>query len=122
MLNKLRPYQQDAVNAAVSWIKKSTEPALLGLATGAGKSWIIAAISDWIVQKTGKKVLVLQPSTELVLQNFEKIKESNTKASIFSASANSKCTKHDVVYATPKTVLNSVSRFGDAFACVIVDE
>lgn len=122
MLNKLRPYQQDAAMCAISWIKKSTEPALLGLATGAGKSWIIAAISDWIVQKTGKKVLVLQPSTELVLQNFEKIKESNTRASIFSASANSKCTRHNVVYATPKTVLNSISRFGDAFACVIVDE
>ena len=30
----LRPYQQDAVQAAIQWIKRSTEPALLELATG----------------------------------------------------------------------------------------
>ena len=35
---KLRDYQQDAVNAAIAHMKKSTEPSLLELATGAGKS------------------------------------------------------------------------------------
>ena len=119
---QLRPYQQDAVDSAIAWMRKSTEPALLGLSTGAGKSHIAAAIALWITQKTGKKVLVLQPSKELTSQNFEKYLATGEKASIFSASANSKCTKHDVVYATPKTVLNSIRRFGDAFACVIVDE
>ena len=119
---QLRPYQQDAVDSAIAWMRKSTEPALLGLSTGAGKSHIAAAIALWITQKTGKKVLVLQPSKELTSQNFEKYLATGEKASIFSASANSKCTRHNVVYATPKTVLNSISRFGDAFACVIVDE
>ena len=119
---QLRPYQQDAVDSAIAWMRKSTEPALLELATGAGKSWIAAAIAFWITQKTDKKVLVLQPSKELTSQNFEKYLATGEKASIFSASANSKCTRHNVVYATPKTVLNSISRFGDAFACVIVDE
>jgi len=119
---QLRPYQQDAVDSAIAWMRKSTEPALLALATGAGKSQIAAAIAFWITQKTGKKVLVLQPSKELTSQNFEKYLATGEKASIFSASANSKCTRHNVVYATPKTVLNSISRFGDAFACVIVDE
>lgn len=119
---QLRPYQQDAVDSAIAWMRKSTEPALLGLSTGAGKSHIAAAIALWITQKTGKKVLVLQPSRELTSQNFEKYLATGEKASIFSASANSKCTRHNVVYATPKTVLNSISRFGDAFACVIVDE
>ena len=119
---QLRPYQQDAVDSAVAWMRKSTEPALLELATGAGKSWIAAAIALWITKKTSKKVLVLQPSRELTQQNYEKYLATGEKASIFSASANSKCTRHNVVYATPKTVLNSISRFGDAFACVIVDE
>jgi len=119
---QLRPYQQDAVDSAIAWMRKSTEPALLELATGSGKSHIAAAIAKWITQKTGKKVLVLQPSKELTTQNFEKYLATGEKASIFSASANSKCTRHNVVYATPKTVLNSISRFGDAFACVIVDE
>jgi DNA repair protein RadD len=119
---QLRPYQQDAVDSATAWMKKSTEPALLELATGAGKSWIAAAIAQWIVKTCKKKVLVLQPSRELVVQNASKMKESGKKASIFSASAGSKCTRYDVVYATPLTVLNSISRFGDAFGCVIIDE
>ena len=42
---QLRPYQQDAVDSAIAWMRKSTEPALLGLSTGAGKSHIAAAIA-----------------------------------------------------------------------------
>ena len=45
---KLRDYQQDAVNAAIAHMKKSTEPSLLELATGAGKSLIVAAIAQWV--------------------------------------------------------------------------
>ena len=48
------------------------------------------------------KVLVLQPSRELTQQNYEKYLATGEKASIFGASANSKCTRHNVVYATPK--------------------
>ena len=51
---QLRPYQQDAVNAAVSWMKKCKSPAVLELATGAGKSWIAAAIAKWFIENTGK--------------------------------------------------------------------
>ena len=48
---QLRPYQQDAVDSAIAWMRKSTEPALLGLSTGAGKSHIAAAIALWITQR-----------------------------------------------------------------------
>jgi len=119
---KLRSYQEDAVNAAISWMKKSVAPALLYLSTGAGKSHIAAAIAKWITENTNKKVLVLQPSKELTEQNYSKWIATGEKASIFSASAGAKCTRHAVVYATPKTVLNSIERFGDMFGCVIVDE
>ena len=118
---QLRPYQQDAVDAAIQWMKKSTEPALLELATGSGKSHIAAAIAQWIAAR-GKKVLILQPSKELTEQNAAKYRASGQKCSVFSASAGSKCTRHDAVYATPKSVANSISRFGDAFGAVIVDE
>lgn len=118
----LRPYQQDAVDAATEWMLKCTEPALLELATGAGKSWIAAAIAIWIHERGKKKVLVLQPSKELTQQNYEKYISTGNKASIFSASAGQKCTRHNVVYATPKTVLNSIDKFGDKFGAVIIDE
>lgn len=118
---QLRPYQHDAVESAVSWMKKSVEPALLSLATGAGKSLIAAAITRFIVQQ-GKKTLILQPTKELTAQNSEKYRATGNPCSIFSASAGSKCLKHPAVYATPKSVANAISRFGDAFGAVIVDE
>ena len=69
---KLRPYQQAAVDAATSWMLKRLDPALLNLATGSGKSWICAALAQWLVDRTGKKVLCIQPSKELTEQNHEK--------------------------------------------------
>ena len=55
----LRPYQQEAVDAAIAHMKKSIMPAVLELATGAGKSLIVAALAKWIHDTSGKKVLCI---------------------------------------------------------------
>ena len=55
---KLRNYQIAAVDAAKVWIKKSFEYGLLDLATGAGKSLIVAELAKWINEISGKKVFV----------------------------------------------------------------
>ena len=68
----LRPYQKDAVEEAIAWMRRSLMPGVLELATGAGKSHIAAAIAHWVYQTHGKKVLVLQPSKELTEQNYKK--------------------------------------------------
>lgn len=119
---KLRPYQQDAVNAAVAWLKKSTMPACMELSVGAGKSHVLAHIAKWVYEASGKKTLVLQPSRELVTQNHEKFVQTGNPASIFSASAGSKCMRHPVIYGTPGSVKNSLSQFGDMFGAVLIDE
>lgn len=119
---KLRPYQQAAVDAASDWMRKCTMPGLLELATGAGKSLIVAEIAKWVTNHGNKKVLCLQPSKELTQQNHAKYLSYGEQASIYSASAGGKCMRHNVVYGTPKTVKNSLSRFGDAFGAVIIDE
>lgn len=118
----LRPYQQDAFDACTSYLPKSVMPVLLELATGAGKSHIAAAIAGWIWEQQKKRVLCLQPSKELTEQNWEKYVATGNKASIFSASAGSKCLRHPVVYGTPGTVKNSLKLFGDQFGAVIIDE
>lgn len=118
----LRPYQQVAVDCATTWMRKSIMPACMELATGAGKSWILAYIAKWVYEASGKKSLVLQPSSELVSQNHEKFITTGYQASIFSASAGGKCLRHNVVFATPQTVKNSISRFGDSFGAVLIDE
>jgi len=45
---KLRPYQTDATNAVIDWIKACVDPVCIGAPTGAGKSHIIAHIAKEI--------------------------------------------------------------------------
>jgi DNA repair protein RadD len=117
----LRDYQQAAFDAAKDWIRSSKESCVIEAATGAGKSHIIAAMAEWLNEKTGKKVLCLAPSAELVQQNHEKFLQTGTPASIYCASI-SKSLRHDVVFASPKTVINAMGAFCDQFVAVIVDE
>jgi len=118
----LRPYQQEAVAAVMSHVKASTEPCILEAATGAGKSHIIAEISKLIHQRSGKRILNLAPSGILVEQNFRKYLATGNYASMFSASVGKKCTKHPVVFGTPGTVKNRISRFQNELAAIILDE
>ncbi len=123
---ELRPYQQAACDAALTWLRKSVDPCLIDAAPAAGKSFMIAHIAGTLHRMSGKRVLCLAPSAELVKQNHEKFCMTGERASIFSASAGMKSTRHVVVFATPKTVSNSISRFcrsGDeGFCAVVVDE
>lgn len=115
----LRPYQQEAHDKIISWISATTEPCLIEAATGAGKSHIIAAIADTVHQRSGKHVLCLAPSKELVEQNHSKYPG---KASFFSASVGIKSLDHPVVFGTPLTVKNSIEKFGNEIAMIVLDE
>ena len=119
---KPREYQQQAIDAILSWIKSSVEPCLMEGSTGCGKSIIVALVAKWIEENTGKKVLCLAPSTELTEQNFEKYESYELKASYYSASLG-KSLRHNVVFGTPLTVKNNVKQFARGnFGAVIIDE
>ena len=118
----LRPYQQAAVDAAWDWTTSSVDPFLIEAATGAGKSHIIAEIARKIHVHTGKRVLCLAPSAELVTQNRAKYLASGHQASMFSASAGAKELRHPVVFGSPLTVKNRISRFQTDYAMVVLDE
>lgn len=119
-----RPYQQEAHDAAIKWIRQSIDPCLIELPTGAGKSIVVAMLAETIHRISGgKKVLCLQPSKELLEQNCDKFRQTGMPFSKFSASVGEKSTRNAIVFATPQSALNSVSRFcnGD-FSAVIIDE
>ena len=123
---KLRPYQQESHDAAVRYMGQSVDPFCIVAATGAGKSLIIAALADTIHAKTGKRILCLAPSAELVTQNAEKFLATGSPASIYSASAGGRCLRHKVVFASPLTVKNRISAFqkhgADGYALIVLDE
>jgi len=118
---KLRPYQQAAHDAAIAWIKKSTESCVIEAETGAGKSLMIAAIAKTFYEISGKHVLCTAPNVDLVRQNTEKYLATGNKASIFSASIG-KSLRYPVVFGTPITIHNQIDKFGSKFGLICIDE
>ena len=119
---KLRDYQQSASDAIITWTRKISAPICAELATGAGKSLIIADVARRINEMSGKKLLCMAPSKELIEQNYQKYIDSGNPASLFSASVGIKSTRHPAVFGTPKTVLNGIDRFKSDFAGIVIDE
>jgi DNA repair protein RadD len=116
---KLREYQKDAVKDAMNFIESPLgRSALLVLPTGAGKSLIIANIAKQLNQP----VLVIQPSKELLLQNYDKYKSYKLEASIYSASVGVK-EFGDVTFATPQSLRRQANLIKkNNIKVVIVDE
>lgn len=120
----LRPYQQSACDAALDYMRTTTSPCLIDAAPAAGKSHMIAHIADRLhAISGGKRILCLAPNAKLVHQNKEKMDATGHKSSIFSASAGVKSTRHHIIFGTPGTVSNAISRFSNGDYCaVVVDE
>jgi DNA repair protein RadD len=117
-----RDYQQAAHDAVIAWWRKSVTPCVVEAATGAGKSVIIAMISQTLHKlSNGKRVLCLAPSAELVQQNADKYQAIGERPSIYSASIG-KSLRERVIFATEGTFKKVAARLGHEFAGVIIDE
>src|SRR5688572_14301226 len=80
----LRDYQIEASARAVRGLREEKYPFIIVAATGAGKSLIIADICH----KINEPILILQPSKEILEQNYLKLLsyDSSIDAGIYSAS------------------------------------
>jgi len=120
----LRPYQQLAVDAVIAHVKKRLSPCLLELATGAGKSLIVAELAKFFsTAAPQKRVLCIAPSKELVEQNAEKYELTGNHASIFCSSAGKKCLRSQVIFASPQSALGAIEKIAHmGVSAIIVDE
>lgn len=114
----LRSYQKAAADAAVAALQaKDGKNGILVLPTGSGKSLIVADIAH----RLGEPVLILQPSKEILIQNFEKLKSYGyLNASLYSASVGCKDIGR-ITFATIGSVMNHKDDFAH-FGKVLVDE
>jgi DNA repair protein RadD len=120
---KMRPYQQQAHDDCIAWVRKNTAPCVLELPTGAGKSIIVAEIANSLNKVSkGKHVLCIVPSKELLEQNADKIIATGNQVSLFSASVGETCLANPLVVGTPVSIKNQLERFGSQFCAVIIDE
>lgn len=115
----LRPYQQEAVEALFGYWEKNTKPCIIQAPTAFGKSIVIAEI----VKRLNAPTLILQPSKEILEQNYEKLLLAGVPASmikICSASVGS----HEVgliTLATIGTIRNQIE-LCNHFVAVVIDE
>ncbi|MDF0752695.1 DEAD/DEAH box helicase [Marinobacter sp. 71-i] len=115
---KLRPYQQEAVDATLRHFRKSDESAVIVLPTGAGKSLVIAELA----RLARRKILVLTHVKELVEQNHAKYQSYGLEGGIFSAGLKRKERRHQVTFASVQSVSANLDQFRDEYSLVIIDE
>lgn len=118
MKYELRPYQKEASDAAVRFFQsKEKKNSIIVVPTGGGKSIILADIA----RQLDGNVLVLQPSKEILEQNFSKLLSYGvTDCAIYSASLKSKDIDR-ITFATIGSIINHKEEF-DKFKAIIVDE
>jgi DNA repair protein RadD len=114
----LRDYQQQAVNNTISYFKRTREPAVIVLPTGAGKSLVIAELA----RVAKGRVLVLAHVKELVAQNHEKYKSYGLSAGIFSASLGQKDSAEKAIFGNIQSVARAKFEFFSDFSLLIIDE
>jgi DNA repair protein RadD len=116
---KLRQNQVEPVAIGVEFFKTpKMKPSIIVAPTAFGKSIVIAAIA----KELGEKLLVLQPSKELLEQNYNKFITLGGEASIYSASMGSK-ELGDVTYATIGSIINIARKFKEmGVSKIIIDE
>jgi DNA repair protein RadD len=115
---KLRPYQQEAVDATLKHFRKSDDSAVIVLPTGAGKSLVIAELA----RLARRKILVLTHVKELVEQNHAKYQSYGLTGGVFSAGLKRKENRHQVTFASVQSVSANLDRFRDEYSLIIIDE
>ena len=118
MAYTLRPYQQESVDATLAHFRKTRDPAVVVLPTGAGKSLVIAELA----RIARGRVLVLAHVKELVEQNYEKYCSYDLEAGIFSAGLGRKDDGHKVIFGGIQSVANAPKSFFEDFSLLIIDE
>lgn len=113
----LRDYQIKAADVAVKFFKSdSKNNGIMVLPTGSGKSLILAEVANQLHEK----ILILQPTKEILEQNYAKYLSYGYQAAIYSASFNKKQIG-PVTFAMIGSIVRKKELFSD-FKYIAVDE
>ncbi|MFN2459979.1 MAG: DEAD/DEAH box helicase [Candidatus Velthaea sp.] len=124
----LRPYQVEAQKAILEHRKRGIRTQLVSLATGLGKSVVIATLPRLLGLREGDVTLVVAHRDELIQQLVEKMQVENPEAKIGVEKAERRASEDsDIVVATVQTLADKrlsefASRFGRRIALFVIDE
>lgn len=118
----LRWYQNEAVEAAYSYLCSKSGNPVINLPTGSGKSWVIAELARRAVEDFGGRVLVVQHRKELIDQNADKVRQLvSIPVGRYSAGLRRFQTAEDIVLCGIQSVYDKATLF-DSRQLVLVDE
>ncbi|MTI13816.1 DEAD/DEAH box helicase [Sansalvadorimonas verongulae] len=124
MAFNLRWYQTDAIAAIYEYFGRAQGNPLVCVSTGGGKSVIIAAFIQQVMEAwPNQRILVLAHVKEILEQNFDKITAlwPLAPAGVYSAGLNRRDTDSAILFAGIQSVHKKAFDLG-AFDLVIVDE
>lgn len=125
---KLRPYQEKAIKAVLDSYDKEIRKVGIVMGVGTGKTITACSVIDEMIQKTGKKALILAHREELLTQAQEDLKLVNPKlTSSIEQGTNHADLEADVIIASVPTLgrgnSNRILKFDPNDFCMLwVDE
>ncbi len=125
---RLRPYQLAAQQAIVEGRKRGCRAQLVSLATGLGKTVIIATLPELLELRPTDIALVVAHRDELISQLVEKMKAQNPTAIVGVEKADEAAAENcSIIVATVQTLTGArltrfVTRFGRRIALFVIDE
>ena len=111
----LRPYQQDAITAVKDYWAKGGGNPLVEMATGTGKSMVIAELTRALLEEYPlMRVLMLVHVRELVSQNFAALLKvwPDAPAGIYSAGLGKRDAHHRITFASIQSVFRRADLLG----------
>lgn len=118
-MKELREYQLKVLQDLSDALRAGKTP-VVQLATGAGKSLVMAAIVQKVLAKdSGKKVLLLAHRKELLKQNYDELEELGIDAGIYSAGLKRR-ELHQITVAGIQSIANVEDL--EKFEICIIDE
>jgi DNA repair protein RadD len=120
----LRPYQQEALDAIFDYWSEGGGSPLVDLATGLGKSVVIAELTRMLVETyPDLRVLMLVHVRELVEQNYKALIRlwPEAPAGVYSAGLKRRDAHHRITFASIQSVYKRAEELGPRDV-VIVDE
>jgi DNA repair protein RadD len=112
----LRPYQTEAICELNNfWIREPGKMPLIELATGLGKSLVIADVARNVIERfPGSRIIILAHVQELIGQNYSELKAlwPSAPAGIYSAGLKRRDTAHRIIFASIQSVYDKASLLG----------
>ena len=123
-MHALRPYQQEAVNSIFGYWSNGGGDPLIDMATGTGKSLVVAATARKLVEEFDARVLMLVHVKELVQQNAQALLRAwpGAPLGINSAGLGRRDKRSQILFASVQSVARESAQTLGKFDVVLIDE